>query len=221
MMHGFWQEGGESFWTSAIGRFFSRREREKSFPVGEGRLSPFGRREKVCSSFFLVVWGCFFLSAGKGGFFWSERVGIVGVSCILSSLVFHSGFLSISIPFIIASQAAHVPVGKGSPYGRTGRLLVSFSLPLSSSFFLFILHLLLFLGRVLFVLHSSLPGRCLESRDEGLDPLESWQRNGEGAVDDFALLVEEEPLLGLASHALVGHRVLAPDAPAVEFLFLQ
>ena len=27
MMHGFWQEGGESFWTSAIG-FFSRRERE-------------------------------------------------------------------------------------------------------------------------------------------------------------------------------------------------
>jgi len=114
--------------------FFSRREREKSFPDGEGRLSPFGRREKVCSSFFLVVWGCFFLSAGKGGFFWSERVGIVGVSCILSSLVFHSGFLSISIPFIIASQAAHVPVGKGSPYGRTGRLLVSFSLPLSSSF---------------------------------------------------------------------------------------
>ena len=165
------------------------------------------------------------LSPGREG--WLLLVGesgdcrVILHPCILSSLVFHSGFLSISIPFIIASQVAHVPVGKGSPYGRRGRLLVSFSLPLSSSFFLLILHLLLFLGRVLFVLHSSLPGRCLESRDEGLDPLESWQRNGEGAVDDFALLVEEEPLLGLASHALVGHRVLAPDAPAVEFLFLQ
>ena len=110
---------------------------------------------------------------------------------------------------------------EGESFWSEGTAVGSFSLPLSSSFFLLILHLLLFLGRVLFVLHSSLPGRCLESRDEGLDPLESWQRNGEGAVDDFALLVEEEPLLGLASHALVGHRVLAPDAPAVELLFLQ
>ena len=166
-----------------------------------------------------------FLSLGREG--WLLLVGesgdcrVILHPCNLSSLVFHSGFLSISIPFIVFLHVAHVPVGKGSPYGRRGRLLVSFSLPLSSSFFLFILHLLLFLGRVLFVLHSSLPGRCLESRDEGMDPLESWQRNGEGAVDDFALLVEEEPLLSLASHALVGHRVLAPDAPAVELLFLQ
>jgi len=164
------------------------------------------------------------LSIGREG--WLLLVGESG-DCrvilhpsILSSLVFHSGFLSISIPFIIASQAAYVPVGKGSPYGRRGRLLVSFSLPLSSSFFLSSFTCFSSLA-AFFVLHSSLPGRCLESRDEGLDPLELWQRNGEGAVDDFALLVEEEPLLGLASHALVGHRVLAPDAPAVEFLFLQ
>lgn len=203
--------------------FFSRREREKSFPDGEGRLSPFGRREKVCSSFFLVVWGCAFLSVGKDAFFWSERVGIVGLSCIpVSFPLWFSIPVSFPFPFLLLLPRMYACSGReGESLWSEGTVVGSFSLPLSSSFFLFILHLLLFLGRVLFVLHSSLPGRCLESRDEGLDPLESWQRNGEGAVDDFALLVEEEPLLGLASHALVGHRVLAPDAPAVEFLFLQ
>ena len=164
-----------------------------------------------------------FSRQGRVASFGRREWGLSGYPASLYPFLF--GF-SFRFPFHFHSF--YYSLASGACSGREGESLWSegtavgsFSLPLSSSFFLFILHLLLFLGRVLFVLHSSLPGRCLESRDEGFDPLESWQRNGEGAVDDFALLVEEEPLLGLASHALVGHRVLAPDAPAVELLFLQ
>ena len=214
----FW--GGESFWTSAIGFFQQEGERKVVSRRGGKAFSFWQEGEGL-----LLLLSCrlgMFLSLGREG--WLLLVGESG-DCRGILYPFLFGF-SFRFPFHFHSF--YYCLACGSCSGREGESLWSegtavgsFSLPLSSSFFLLILHLILFLGRVLFVLHSSLPGRCLESRDEGMDPLESWQRNGEGAVDDFALLVEEEPLLGLASHALVGHRVLAPDAPAVEFLFLQ
>ena len=146
------REGG-LFWTSAIGFFQQEGERKvvsrrggKAFSFwqeGKGLLLLLSCRLGMCLSLDREGW---LLLVGESG-----DCRVILHPCILSSLVFHSGFLSISIPFIIASHVAHVPVGKGSPFGRRGRLLVSFSLHLSSSFFLLILHLLLFLGRVLFV----------------------------------------------------------------------
>ena len=122
----FW--GGESFWTSAIGFFQQEGERKVVSRRGGKAFSFWQEGEGL-----LLLLSCrlgMFLSLGREG--WLLLVGESG-DCrvilhpsILSSLVFHSGFLSISIPFIIASQAAHVPVGKGSPYGRRGRLLVPF-----------------------------------------------------------------------------------------------
>ena len=117
--------------------FFSRRERETFLFSGVGKGGFFWQEGKGL----LLLLSCrlgMCLSPGREG--WLLLVGESGDCrgslhpCILSSLVFHSGFLSISIPIIIALHVAHVPVGKGSPYGRRGRLLVSFSLPLSSSF---------------------------------------------------------------------------------------
>ena len=128
MKHGFWQEGGGAFGTSAIGFFQQEGERKvvsrrggKAFSFwqeGEGLLLLLSCRLGMCLS--LGREGCLLLVGESGD------CRVILHPCILSSLVFHSGFLSISIPFIIASQAAHVPVGKGSPYGRRGRLLVPF-----------------------------------------------------------------------------------------------
>ena len=129
------REGG-LFWTSAIGFFQQEGERKivsrrggKAFSFwqeGEGLLLLLSCCLGMCLSLGREEW---LLLVGESG----GRRGILH-PCILSFSVFHSGFLSISIPFIIALHVAHVPVGKGSPYGRRGRLLVSFSLPLSSSF---------------------------------------------------------------------------------------
>ena len=128
MKHGFWQEGRGSFGTSAIGFFQQEGERKVVSRRGGKAFSFWQEGEGL-----LLLLSCrlgMFLSPGREG-----CLLMVGESgdcrgslhpCILSSLVFHSGFLSISIPFIVFLHVAHVPVGKGSPYGRRGRLLVPF-----------------------------------------------------------------------------------------------
>ncbi len=109
--------------------FFSRRERETFlfsavgkggffWQEGEGLLLLLSCRLGMCLSLGREGW---LLLVGESG-----DCRVILHPSILSSLVFHSGFLSISIPIIIASHVAHVPVGKGSPYGRRGRLLVPF-----------------------------------------------------------------------------------------------
>ena len=116
------REGG-LFWTSAIG-FFQQ----------EGERKVVSRRGGKACSFWQEGEGLLLLLSCRLGMFLSlgreEWLLLVGESggcrgslhpCILSSLVFHSGFLSISIPIIIASHVAHVPIGKGSPFGRRGR----------------------------------------------------------------------------------------------------
>lgn len=147
MKHGFWQEGGGSFGTSAIG-FFSRRERET----------------------FL------FSAVGKGGFFWQEGEGLLLLlSCRLGMflslgregwllLVGESGDCrGILYPFLFGFPfrfpfhfySFYCFLACGSCSGREGESLWSegtvVGFLFSSFVFIllpFILHLLFFLGRV-------------------------------------------------------------------------
>lgn len=163
MKHGFWQEGGGSFGTSAIGFFQQEGERNVLVFCGrEGWLLLVGE-EKGCSSFSLVVWGCAFLSAGKGGFFWSERVGVSGYPASLYPFLFGFPF---RFPFHFHSF--YYCLASGACSGREGESLWSEGTAvgfLFSSFVFillpFILHLLFFLGRVFcfaFLLAGTLSG---------------------------------------------------------------
>ena len=141
----FW--GGESFWTSAIGFFQQEGERKVVSRRGGKAFSFWQEGEGL-----LLLLSCrlgMFLSLGREG--WLLLVGESG-DCRGILYPFLFGF-SFRFPFHFHSFYYCLACGscsgrEGESLWSEGTVVGSFSLPLSSSFFLFILHLLLFLGRV-------------------------------------------------------------------------